>query len=68
MKSSCFSILHVIRALTVQILSHVFESTIQVYYDQMTSLNFIRLGTGHYLSRGGAGANKGWVTIFYAEV
>ena len=31
------------------------------------------LGTGHYLSRrggggGGAGANKGWVTIFYAEV
>ena len=28
------------------------------------------LGTGHYLSRGagGAGANKGWVTIFYAKV
>ena len=29
-------------------------------------------GTGHYLSRGGggggAGANKGWVTIFYPEV
>ena len=24
------------------------------------------LGTGHYLSGGGAGANRGWATIFYA--
>ena len=33
------------------------------------AVNDLTLGTGHYLSRGGgAGANKGWVTIFYAEV
>ena len=24
------------------------------------------LGTGHYLSGGGAGANRGWATICYA--
>ena len=32
----------------------------------MVLMKRISLGTGHYLSGGGAGANRGWATIFYA--
>ena len=37
-----------------------------MYANEFKTKENQKLGTGHYLSEGRTGANRGWATIFYA--